>query len=259
MIPYDSFVLAERAMTVTNSAHRRFRPWQTVPQALLFPLLVLAACQTLSPPEETAVLPVPVDIGVTLPADAPRFMVDPEASEIRLLVYRTGPLARFGHNHVTTGRVRGEIRAGVGAVASGFRLEVPVESFVVDPPAARVEEGDEFATEVSEQARQGTRENMLGKDVLDAASHPLIQIDSLALVGPRWNPTVLARVTLHGATRDVRFPAAVIQQEDLLTVVANLRVRQSDFGVTPFTTLGAGLQVRDIIDIRIRLIARRAG
>ena len=245
-------------MTVTISAHRCFHPQQTVRRALLFPLLVLAACQTLPPSEETAVLPAPAEIGVTLAADAPRFMVDPEASEIRLLVYRAGPLARFGHNHVIIGRPRGEIRTGVGAAASGFRLEVAVESFVADPPTARVEEGDEFATEVSEQARRETRENMLGSDVLDAASHPLIRIDSLALVGPRWNPTVLARATLRGATRDLRFPAVVIQQNDLLSVVANFRVRQSDFGVTPFTTLGGGLQVRDMIDLRIHLVARHA-
>ena len=135
-------------MTTTITGYRRFHPCRTLRRALLFPLLVLTACQTLSPPEETAVLPVPVDIGVTLPADGPRFIVDQEASEIRLLVYRAGPLARFGHNHVITGRVRGEIRAGVGTAASGFRLEVPIESFVVDPPAARMEEGDEFATEV---------------------------------------------------------------------------------------------------------------
>lgn len=200
-----------------------------------------------------------MDVGVTLPADAPRFIVDPEASEIRLLVYRAGPLAQFGHNHVITGRARGEVRAGVSAAASGFRLEVPVESFVVDPPAARAEEGDAFATEVSEQARRDTRENMLGKGVLDMAAHPLIQIDSLALAGPRWNPTVVARVTLRSSTRDLRFPAAVVQRDGLLTVVANFRVRQSDFDVTPFTTLGGGLQVRDIIDIRIRLVARHAG
>lgn len=220
---------------------------------------MLAACQTLPPPEESAALRVPVDIGVALPADAPRFIVDQEASEIRLLVYRAGPLARFGHDHVVTGRVRGEIRAGVGAAASGFRLEVPVESFVVDLPAARAEEGGDFATEVSAPARRDTRDNMLGKDVLDAANYPSIRIDSLALVGPRWNPTVLARVALRGATRDLRFPAAVIQRDDLLTVVASFRVRQSDFGVTPFATLGGGLLVRDLIDIRIRLVARRAG
>jgi hypothetical protein len=210
------------------------------------------------PTEESAVIATPVAAGVKVPAESPRFLVDSEASEIRLLVYRAGPLARFGHNHVISGRVRGEIRAGERAADSGFRLEIPVESFVVDPPAARAEEGEEFASEVSEQARQATRDNMLGKDVLDSASRPLIAIDSIALAGPRWNPTVLARATLHGATRDLRFPAAVMQQGDLLTVVASFRVRQSDFDLTPFTALGGGLQVRDPIDIRLSLVARRA-
>lgn len=210
------------------------------------------------PPEVTAVIATPIAAAVKVPADAPRFLVDAEASEIRLLVYRAGPLARFGHNHVISGRVRGEIRAGERAAESGFRLEIPVESFIVDPRAARAEEGEEFAAEVSEEARQATRDNMLGKDVLDAASLPLIEINSIALVGPRWNPTVHARATLHGATRDLRFPAAVMQQGDLLTVVAGFRVRHSDFDLIPFTTLGGGLQVRDPIDIRLRLVARRA-
>ena len=183
--------------------------------------------------------------------------MDPEASEIRLLVYRAGLLARFGHNHVISGRVRGEIRAARRAAESSFQLEIPVESFIVDAPAARAEEGEEFVAEVSEQARQATRDNLLGKDVLDSTSRPLIEVKSVALVGPRWNPMVLARATLHGATRDLRFPAAVVQQGELLTVVAGFVVRQSDFDLTPFTTLGGGLQVRDAIDVRLHLVARR--
>lgn len=52
--------------------------------------------------------------------------------------------------------------------------------------------------------------------------------------------------------------AAVMQQDDLLTVIASFRVRQSDFIVIPFTALGGGLQVLDAINIRLRLVVRRA-
>ncbi len=192
-----------------------------------------------------------------IPGAAPRYSVDPQASEIRLLVYRDGPLARFGHNHVVVGRVHGEIRAGDAAAASGFRLEIPVDSFAVDPPAARAEEGDEFAAQVSEPARRDTRENMLGRDVLDAAKHPLIRVESIALVGPRWGPTVTARVMLRGVTRDLRFAAAVLRQDDTLIVVAAFRINQSEFGIEPFAALNGGLRVRDPLDIRVRLVARR--
>lgn len=193
-----------------------------------------------------------------IPQAAPRFLVDPDASEVRLSVYRAGPLARFGHNHVIVGRVRGDIYAGEHSENSGFRLEIPVASFVVDPSVARAQEGPDFAEPVSEEARRATRENMLGRDVLDAGHEPLIAIDSVALVGPRWSPTVTARATVRGATRELRFPAAVIEQGDALTVIAAFRIRQSDFGLTPFATLGGGLQVRDAIDIRVHLVGRRA-
>ena len=209
-------------------------------------------------PADTAVLPEPAAAAVSMAPDAPRFAVDPQASEVRLLVYRDGPLARFGHNHVIIGRVEGEVRAGETATGSAFRLEIPVGSFAVDPPAARAEEGAEFAAEVSDQARKGTRENMLGEEVLDAGRHPALRIASVALAGPRWNPTVTARVTLRGATRDVRFPAAVFQNGDTVEVIAFFRVRQSDFGFKPFAVFGGGLLVRDAIDIRVHVVARRA-
>lgn len=204
----------------------------------------------------TAVLPEAVSVSPVLP-DAPRYVVDPQTSEVRLLVYRDGPLARFGHNHAIVGRVHGEVRAASTAAASGFRLEIPIESFSLDPPATRAEEGEDFAAEVSEAARRATRENMLGKDVLNAGAHPYIRIESIALVGPEWNPWVTARATLRGVTRDLRFSAAVLLQENSLTAIASFRIRQSEFGIEPFTTLNGGLRVRDELDVRIRLVARR--
>ena len=221
-------------------------------------LLLLAACQTVPPPEDTAVVATSTAAGAVVAADAQRFVVDADASEIRLLVYRAGALARLGHNHVISGRVRGEIRAGRNAAGSGFRLEIPVESFVVDAPASRAEEGAEFAAAVDDDAREGTRKNMLGANVLDAANHPLITIESVALSGPRWSPAVLARASLRGTTRDLRFPAAVVEANDRMTVVATFRIRQTDFAIRPFSILGGGLQVGDAIDVRLRLVARRA-
>lgn len=223
----------------------------------LFPLLWIAACQTVPPPGDTAVLAQPAKARMVAGAGSARYTVDPRASEVRLLVYRDGALARFGHNHVVVGRVQGEIRAGDSAAASGFRLEIPVESFAVDPPEARAEEGEEFAAPVSEPARRDTRENMLGSRMLDAASQPLIRIESIALAGPDWAPMVTARLTLRNVSRDLRFAAAVFRQDDVLTVVASFRINQSDFGVEPFSALNGGLRVRDSLDARVRLVARR--
>jgi len=40
-------------------------------------------------------------------------------------------------------------------------------------------------------------------------------------------------------------------------VVASFRIHQSEFGIEPFSALNGGLRVRDALDIRIRLVARR--
>ena len=233
---------------------------KTFRTAQIFPLLMLAACQTAPPPagEHTAARAAPALQASALPQEGARFLVDPGASEVRLLVHRAGPLARFGHSHVLSGHPRGQIVAGASAAASGFRLELPVASLAVDDPAARAEEGGEFSSSVSEEARRGTREHMLGKDVLDATGYPEIEIDSISLAGPRWNPDVTVRVTLRGATRELRFPAAVVQEGSWLSVIAGFALRQSEFGITPYSALGGGLRVQDRIDVRVRLLARRA-
>lgn len=214
--------------------------------------LVLAACQTAPPDSAAREKP-----DARASQGAARYAVDANASEIRLLMFRDGPLARFGHNHVIVGRIQGEIRAGDSAAASGFGLEVPVESFAVDPPEARGEEGEAFAAPVPEPARRDTRENILGSRMLDAANHPLVRIESIALVGPDWAPTVVARLTLRGAARDLRFDASVFRRDDVLTVGASFWIDQSALGIEPFTTPDGGLRVRDAIFVRVRVVARR--
>ncbi|HEX6928520.1 MAG TPA: YceI family protein, partial [Gammaproteobacteria bacterium] len=191
--------------------------------------------------------------------DSPAYAVDPAASQLRVLVHRDGPLARFGHSHVVIAPVSGIVHAGEKSADSGFRLEVRVDDFDVDPAAARAEEGGEFAADVSAEAREGTRANLLGEKLLDAENHPRIVIESVSLSGPRWNPDVIARITLRGVARNVEFPAAVFEAGDTITVIANFTLVQSEFGIAPFSAFGGGLKVRDALDVRVKLVARRRG
>ena len=71
------------------------------------------------------------------------YRIDAAQSELRVLVYRAGPLARFGHNHVVVNRsLQGA--AKVAGDRSGFWLNLPAKSFVVDGAQARREEGADF-------------------------------------------------------------------------------------------------------------------
>ena len=214
-------------------------------------MLVLAGCQAPSPqlPPLAASAPAALPVGKL-------YRIDPQASEIRLLIYRDGPMARFGHNHVVSGKVNGEISLAGTAAGSGFRIEVPVESLMVDPAALRGEEGQDFEAAVSGAAQRDTRKNMLGPDVLDAARHPVIAIHSIKAAGPRWNPDITAQVTLHGRSSEVSFPAAVIEQADALIVIARFELLQTRLGLQPYSVLGGAIRVRDAIEVRMRLVAR---
>jgi hypothetical protein len=90
------------------------------------------------------------------------FRIDPEQSSIRLRVYRDGPLARFGHNHVivATG-LTGTVFHEKELSQSAFELNIPLAGLVVDRPADRAAAGPDFAGDLSEFAIAGTRENML--------------------------------------------------------------------------------------------------
>ncbi len=184
-----------------------------------------------------------------------RYVIDSARSEIRLLVYRDGPLARLGHNHVITGSATGDVYVADSLADSGFRLLIPLQSFAVDLPGPRAEEGAEFAAAVSEAARAGTRHNMMGGGMLDAAQFPQIIVESVSLQGAREAPRVSALVMLHGKIQPLQFPAQVQYDAERIVITSRFSVLQSALGLRPFSILGGALRVRDELEIHIRIVA----
>jgi hypothetical protein len=213
----------------------------------------LAGCQTATRTADVAPVQIPV-VDRSGAVIERCYQLLPDASEVRILAYRDGPLARLGHNHVLVGRgLAGGLAVTRPSEASTFRLRLAVDSLSVDPPAARAEEGQDFTSEVSEQARAGTRENLLGAKVLDAAQFPFVEVALLAMAGPFWAPDLLVRVRIRDQVHDVPVAVGVWEDEDRLLARGSFSVRQSDFGMTPFSVLGGGLRVRDDLKIRMQL------
>lgn len=224
--------------------------------SLILSTALLSACQTVpvvKPPPVLAPLP-------PLPTqNTTQYSIRADLSEIRFLVYRAGPLASFGHNHVIQAtHIQGDIYFGSGLQHSGFTLTLPVKDFQVDVPAARAVEGPGFAKQPSEQAIHDTYTNMLSAGVLDAADYPDIHIRSVSFVGPVWQPDVTVRIELHGIQRDLTVPIALAHRGDLLIATGTFQIKQSDFGIRPFSILGGGLQVADDVKVRFHLVAQRS-
>ncbi|MFC6671145.1 YceI family protein [Marinobacterium aestuariivivens] len=232
-------------------------PLFTAALLILLSLLV-AGCQPLPRTEITVPSPEK-ELPVLAVAGADHYQVVPERSEARVYVYRGGPLAEYGHNHVmVAGDMTGDIYLAPEFHDSGFALTIPVAGLAVDPPAVRRQEGGAFGIELSAQAVADTRENMLGPQVLNAAEYPTIELRSRTLTGPPWQPDITFRLRLRGADRELTVPVAVEGRGELLTATGEFSIRQSEFGIAPFSILGGGLRVKDEVRIKFRVVATRA-
>ena len=222
-------------------------------------LWLMAGCQTSSEHPFTPLQTSRASLLEARPENAVRHEILPDLSDIRFLVFRAGPLARFGHNHVIQAKnIRGEIYLAPDIHQSSFYIEIPVGDFLVDAEEARLDEGEEFSPQPDEDAIAGTSRNMLGEKVLDAARYPMIEIKSLALTGPAWGMDITMRIKMHAVERDIVVPSAVEYSNDKLVATAFFSINQTDFGITPMSVLAGGLQVQDAIKVRMRIVAGKA-
>jgi len=169
---------------------------RVISSVVLVALFCLTGCQTPSPTDSSAKIAEPVQRADESVFDR-CYQLDSAASELRLLVYKDGPLARVGHNHVMVSySLIGALALARQVADSILRVVLPVTSLEVDPPALRAQEGEDFSSVVSDEARAGTRTNMLGDGVLSAAEFPELSAEMVSLTGPLWSADAILRITL---------------------------------------------------------------
>ncbi len=210
------------------------------------PVREVAPGATAAPPVTTAA-----------PAGYRRYRVVAAESEVRVLVYRDGPMARLGHNHVLRSQaLEGDIDLGDKGQDPRISLVVPVASFTVDQADLRQEEGEDFPGVVEDTAIAGTRKNLLSEALLDGARFPEIRLTSRQLAGSAPDYTMTVAVEVKGATHELLVPVRVEQRENELRATGAFTATHVELGLTPFTVMGGLLSVRDEIKLRFRIVAR---
>src|SRR6266581_4545039 len=229
-----------------------------VAAALLSTLLalMLAGCAPL--------LREPVPAPAAPPADFPEgyyrealgrgksvFRVDPRESLVVIEVRRAGSLARLGHDHVVASH---EVGGYVAPDEGRADLYVALERMAVDEAALRAEAG--FDTQPTESDIEGTRANMLEK-VLEAEKFPFALIQVSGANTGRGDVTLNVAITLHGNIRTLRVPARIDADAGGMNVSGRLSFDQTDFGITPYSLLGGAIAVKNGVELRFRIRARR--
>lgn len=192
-----------------------------------------------------------------------RFDVVPGESLLTVLVYRSGPLAAFGHNHVVACRcVTGTIEVPHDPAHASFDLRIPVDQFTVDDSAMRAaEHSRDFAHDVSSSSQQAVRHHMLSDDVLDAAQYPDIMLQAQGLrQSPDGKPgDIIARVLVRvrGHSRLVTVPVHYDMRANEVVATGQFPLEQTSLGLTPYRAMAGALKVSNGMTVRFRFLARR--
>jgi len=134
---------------------------------------------------------------------------------------------------------------------------------------------------VSEQAKAGTRRNMLGPALLDAEHHTEIVLRAVRLepavggtaaargtatmadgAAPASTPSDSVRAwvesTVRGQVRTFAVPVRYHLTDGELHAAGEFPLKQSELGLTPFSALLGALQVQDEMQVSFKVIAHAA-
>lgn len=215
-------------------------------------VLTLAACaaprRPITPPAPVR----PVAILQSLPAPG-QYPIDSAASELKLLVYRAGPLANLGHNHVMVNRaVTGLVQIGADVSASSFSLHLPADGFVIDDAQARRDEGSDFSGEIPEDAKAGTRRNMLSSALLNAGEYPEITVKSLSLTGTLDALSADLEISAAGHTSQISVPFTLQGDAHHFVAAGSIQLRQTSLALSPYSLMHGALQVQDAMQLKFK-------
>ena len=188
------------------------------------------------------------------------FTLMPQDSSVRIYAFRAGRAARLGHNHVLSApQFTGFFYLPASGAGKGrFDLAFRLDQLEIDNPAYRAGLGAAFSSVLSPEDSEGTREHLLGADGVQADRFPFVRIGSLQISGEAPKFAAEARIEMHGQQRDIWIPLDVAGLPDRLSVSGSFVMRQTDFGVQPFSLLGGLLSVQDevVVDFKLTGVCR---
>ncbi len=210
--------------------------------------------RTMPPLLTLLILMAPLASQAQDPVTTQEFRVDSDASRLRVLATPDGPLRRFGHYHVISHHgITGTVEVASNPLESSFALELSVGDFVIDDPALRALEGEDYEKEVPQKDKDGTKANMLGERQLNGKNFPTIRIQSSAIEGSMPDVNIVATISVIGTEQTVTFPANIELTDDSFVASGQLEITHGELGLSPFTAMGGAMSVGDMLVLKYEI------
>lgn len=190
--------------------------------------------------------------------DGKVFKIEPGLSSIRIYAFRGGAAPALGHNHVlTTSQFSGFVYLfGTDQSKARVDFEFRLDSLEIDNPIDRLNLGESFASMPAADAIKRTRDHMLGEENLQADRFPFVRVHTLRIDGEIPKLAMEVQIELHGQKQKFWVPLNVEGLPDKLIAKGAFVIRQSDFGIKPYSVLGGFLAVQDALVIEFSLVGK---
>jgi len=177
-------------------------------------------------------------IGKTSAGSTGHDAIDPEHSMITVHVGKSGIFRAFADNH----EIRGSVKQGfVDEDAHAVEILIDARRLrVIDP-------------KLSPKDRADVQSRMFGADVLDVDRYPEIRFISTTAENSSNGWTVRGRLDLRGHTGPVT--ATVTRENNHYR--GTIRLKQTEFGITPITVAGGAVTVKDEVTIDFDIATHR--
>lgn len=181
--------------------------------------------------------------------------LDPDQTELAVLVWKRGIAAAAGHDHVVRAtRFGGSLER---PDPTHVKVVVTVETASLTPDEPALRQKLRVGPPVSDADRKTIEEHLKGPGQLDVEKFGTIHFESTqSKLDEQGKGSIKGKLTLHGVTREVECPVTVTLVGNRLRGSARLRVALSDYGVQPFSALLGMLGNRDVVELVVELVTR---
>ena len=165
--------------------------------------------------------------------------IDASASKITVRVYKSGLFSAFAHDHTISAPIAsGQLDVEKRSVELKFRTE---NMQVLDPGA--------------KDSERATIESTMKSDkVLDIAKFPEISFSSTQVDNNSTDHFLVhGSLALHGVTKPIDLPVTFSDGR----YHGSVKLRQTDFGITPIRIAGGSVKVKDEIEIEFEIVASK--
>lgn len=162
--------------------------------------------------------------------------LDTSASKVAVKVYKTGLFSAFAHDHtIAAPLASGHFDVEKRSVELKFHAQ---EMKVLDPDS-------------KDSERDEIESTMKSDKVLDVSKFPEISFASTQIeTTGAEHFLVHGSLTLHGVTRPIEMPVAFSNGR----YTGSVKLKQTDFGITPVVIAGGTVKVKDVIEIIFEIV-----